>query len=256
MSSAHYIREVQYRTDGNLAARQSIYRFQNPPVRLYNRALDLAELHGTESVLDIGCGNGTYLAALVHRGHAGTVVGADMSKGMLEAARPRAGDAHLIVADAQRIPFPDATFDVALAMHMLYHVPDRALGIAELRRVTRRDGVVLVVTNSEDHFQELNDVVVELTDRPLPSSQLRFRMETAEPELRASFAQVTRHDFPSRLEVTETQPVLDYVASTRTFVDNEDAGAVLADVANRVRSVIARDGVFTITTSPGCFVCR
>jgi ubiquinone/menaquinone biosynthesis C-methylase UbiE len=247
---------VQYRTDSNLAARQSIYQFQNPRVGLYDRALDLADLQGNETVLDIGCGNGGYLATLARRGHGGVVIGADMSIGMLEAAQVRAGAAHLMVADAQRIPFPNDTFDLTLAMHMLYHVPDRALGIAELRRTTRPDGVVLVVTNSEDHFRELNEIVVELTGTQLPSGQLRFRMETAEPELRVSFEQVERHDFRSRLELNEVQPVLEYVASTRMFVGGDDRDSTLREIGDRVGAVIARDGVFTITTAPGCFVCR
>ena len=78
--------------------------------------------------------------------------GADLSPGMLHSARPLAGSDPLLVADAQALPFPCDAFDVTLAMHMLYHVPDRALAIAELRRVLRPDGVALVVTNSQRHF--------------------------------------------------------------------------------------------------------
>jgi hypothetical protein len=51
-----FLREVQYQTDANLAARQSIYAYQQPPVNLIGRVLDLAAPAGAEIVADIGCG--------------------------------------------------------------------------------------------------------------------------------------------------------------------------------------------------------
>src|SRR5437870_10163056 len=86
----------------------------------------------TESVLDVGCGNGRYLGALLGRGHRGRLCGADLSPGMLRSARANVGAAPLLVVDAQALPFGDDSFDVTLAMHMLYHVPDRSVAIAEL----------------------------------------------------------------------------------------------------------------------------
>jgi hypothetical protein len=55
-----FLRDVQYRTDANLTARQSIYAYQQPPVDLIGRVLDLAlpAGRGAEVVADIGCGNG------------------------------------------------------------------------------------------------------------------------------------------------------------------------------------------------------
>ena len=69
-TSRRYIQQ-QYGDDSNLAARQSIYAYQRPKRDLHNRSLDLAELRGDESVVDVGCGNGRYLAALRARGHRG-----------------------------------------------------------------------------------------------------------------------------------------------------------------------------------------
>ena len=57
-----YLRSVQYKTDANLSARQSIYAFQHPPVDLPARVLDLAAPAASDTVADIGCGNGRYLA--------------------------------------------------------------------------------------------------------------------------------------------------------------------------------------------------
>lgn len=57
--------------------------------------LDLAALGGSETVADADCGNGAYLAELARRGHAGPVLGIDLSAGMLHAARSRAPAAAL-----------------------------------------------------------------------------------------------------------------------------------------------------------------
>jgi cyclopropane fatty-acyl-phospholipid synthase-like methyltransferase len=74
-----YLRDVQYRTDANLAARQSMYAYQHPRLDLAAAVLGLGGLHGEETVADVGCGNGAYLAELAARGHAGPVLGMDMS---------------------------------------------------------------------------------------------------------------------------------------------------------------------------------
>jgi hypothetical protein len=52
-----FLRDVQYKTDVNLATRQSIYAYQEPPVDLARAILSLAGLSGHEVVADIGCGN-------------------------------------------------------------------------------------------------------------------------------------------------------------------------------------------------------
>jgi SAM-dependent methyltransferase len=84
-----FLRDVQYRTDANLAARQSIYAYQHPRIDLQARVIGLAAPAPGETVADVGCGNGAYLAELARRGFAGRVLGLDMSLGMLDAARVR-----------------------------------------------------------------------------------------------------------------------------------------------------------------------
>jgi ubiquinone/menaquinone biosynthesis C-methylase UbiE len=254
----------QYGNDRNLVARQSIYAFQRPVVDLWNGSLDLAGLSGDEWILDIGCGNGFWLGTLHARHHRGLVCGADLSLGMLQSARPLAGSDPLLVADAQALPFADDTFDVTLAMHMLYHVPDRALAITELRRVLRPNGVALVVTNSEAHLRQLDDLLVECARRATGVERLPirnfvlFKMEGGAEELAASFESVTAHSFESELVVDEVAPVVAYARSMSAFVADTEGqlDAALVELERRVAEIIASDGAFRITSSSGCFVCR
>src|SRR5262252_767974 len=109
---------TQYGDDQRLSARQRMWQ---TATSLIDRVLDVAQIASDAAVLDVGCGNGRYLAGLRARGHTGTLMGLDYSPGMASVARSYAPVA---VADAQALPVRDAVVDVALCAHMLYHVPD------------------------------------------------------------------------------------------------------------------------------------
>ncbi|MFC9238920.1 class I SAM-dependent methyltransferase [Streptomyces decoyicus] len=108
-------------------------------------AAGVAELGLQEGdrVLDAGCGTGRALPALrAAVGPRGTVLGADLTPEMLQAA-VRAGrnrDAALLLADVARLPLPDAALDAVFAAGLLSHLPDSAGGLSELARTVRPGG--------------------------------------------------------------------------------------------------------------------
>ena len=104
-------------------------------------------------ILDAGCGSGPLLAALCDRG--AIVTGIDKSAGMLELARRRLGDdADLQVADlGSPLPFPDDTFDDVIASLVLHYLEDWGPALAELRRVLKPGGRLIV---SVDHPFAIN----------------------------------------------------------------------------------------------------
>jgi ubiquinone/menaquinone biosynthesis C-methylase UbiE len=253
-----YLTDVQYASDANLAARQAIYEFRRPRARTAPWAIDLAALTGDEPVLDLGCGNGLYLRELDGRAHRASVIGMDLSAGMLPAARAQS-PAPLLAGDAQRLPFRADSFGCVLVMHMLYHVPDQDRALGEVRRVLRPGGVALVLTNSVRHLEELNALVDGSGgDRPFARAYERFSSESGEPELRRHFSSVERHDSRAELVITGVRPVVDYAASEWSLVAATDdaRGAVLAEVGRRVAARIASDGAFRVRVEVGCFVCR
>ncbi|MFI9388160.1 class I SAM-dependent methyltransferase [Kutzneria sp. NPDC052558] len=95
-------------------------------------------------ILDAGCGAGPLSAALRERG--AIVTGIDASAGMLAQARKRLGeDADLRVADlADPLPLPDNTFDDVVASLVLHYLEDWGPTLAELRRVLKPGGRLLV----------------------------------------------------------------------------------------------------------------
>jgi ubiquinone/menaquinone biosynthesis C-methylase UbiE len=111
-----------------------------------------AHLAAGESVLDIGCGTGTL--AIVAKGQVGAggkVFGIDASPAMVARASSKAAKAGVDVrfetAVVERLPFPDAQFDVVLSTLMLHHLPRtlRQQCAREVRRVLKPHGRVLVV---------------------------------------------------------------------------------------------------------------
>jgi SAM-dependent methyltransferase len=259
----NYLTTVQYRDDSNLAARQSIYRFQQPQIDLVATVLDLAGLAGHETVADIGCGNGKYLAALARRGHAGRLLGADLSPGMLAITRAVAPRAAVTVADAERLPLADGVADVMLAPHMLYYVPDRSAAAAEFRRVTRPGGQLLVVLNGTDHLAEFGDLAagaaaaVGLPDPGIRGEYLTYpsvTLDAGQQLLAEVFDAVERHDFFAHLVLPSAGPVARYIASMPATQAMPDPAAFTAAAVARIP--FGADGTFRVTTHPGLLICR
>jgi SAM-dependent methyltransferase len=251
-----YLRDVQYRTDANLAARQNIYAYQHPRIDLPAAVLGLAGLSGEEAVADIGCGNGAYLAELAARGHAGPVLGVDMSAGMLAAARRRAATAGLAVADATALPVRDGASDLTLAAHVLYHLPDPREAVRELRRITRDGGQVIVVLNSEDHLRDLRDAVTAARPADSPGIRAfppeRVRLDDGARLLAAEFRNVTRHDFAGELLIPDAEPVVDYVRSMISTSFHPDPGSFVAAVIRNLRR--GQPAGIRIRTHSGCLI--
>ncbi len=253
-----WLRDVQYRTEANLAARQSLYAYQHPRLDLPAWALGLAALTGTETVADIGCGNGIYLAELARRRHAGPVAGVDLSTGMLHDARGRALHAGLVAGDAVALPLRDGACDVALAMQMLDHVPGPGAAVRELRRITRPGGQVLVALNGHGHLQELRDAIsAALTEGAGGRPRIIggwLRVDDGAGLLAGEFATVARHDFTSELLIPGPQPVEGYVRSMTVAEAVPDREQLVAAVLRELRR--DRDGTIRIRTHTGCLIAR
>ena len=111
------------------------------------RLLELARRHRGGRplrVLDVGCGIGLTDRLLLP--HVSSLEGVDVSAGMVERARKANPAAAYQVYDGRTLPFADGEFDVSFAITVLHHVepPDRAPLLAEMGRVTKRDGLALV----------------------------------------------------------------------------------------------------------------
>ena len=104
---------------------------------------DLGDVAG-KRVLDYGCGHGMAAVVLARRG--ASVAGIDVSKGYLEEARRRATAnevvAEFIQADAEMLPFPDASFDAIWGSAILHHLDIQRAG-REIKRILKPGGMAV-----------------------------------------------------------------------------------------------------------------
>ena len=110
-----------------------------------------------ERFLDVGCGDGRYLAAVARDAERPPrIVGVDISERILETARAAARAAgvepELVRANAEALPFEDGAFDVVLCAQVVEHLLDPAAGVAELARVLPRSGRLVLTTDNSRNY--------------------------------------------------------------------------------------------------------
>jgi SAM-dependent methyltransferase len=290
-----FLRDVQYRTDANLAARQSIYSYQYPHIDLQGRVIDLAAPAPAETVCDVGCGNGTYLAELARRGFAGRVLGLDLSLGMLAAARERLRE----VGGLVQLRGPDAA---ASAVQVPAVHGAGSAGAAESPGIAgSRGDVALLAADAtalplRDGISDLTLALHMLYHVPDPSQALRELRRVTRPggrvvivlngpdhlrELRAVVAEVRGDEIwgqQERLRLDGGAALAgryfssvtrhDFVSELRIpgpepvadYVWSMSGTQHSADPERLVASVLSRlpaapGAVFTITTHAGCLIC-
>ncbi|MDQ0932579.1 SAM-dependent methyltransferase [Streptomyces turgidiscabies] len=212
-------------------------------------------------MVDVGCGNGRYVQRLREDRPGLALLGLDIAPGILATV-----PGQVAVADVTRLPLATGSVDAALAMHMLYHVPDIPLAVRELSRVVARDGVVIVSTNSEDDKAELDDLWQRAASDVLGTGReparfsigARFSLEKAPAFLGEEFGRVRTIELPSTVTVRDPGPVVAYLASHRAWADQYEApfDATVERARAIVTDRIARRGVFEVHCRAAVLVCR
>jgi len=207
---------AQYATETNLETRRAVWGPGPSGVDPLDLVLDtvrasLPEDRAMPDLLEVGCGTGAFAARLVEELPGVALLAVDQSPRLVELTRERGVPAQ--VQDVQHLLAPDAAYDVVLALWMLYHVPDLARGLAELRRVLRPGGRLVAVTNGDEHVatlrREAGGDVVRTT----------FSSENGESALRLHFDRVTRTDVETRASFPDRDSALGYLRSFDEDVD-------------------------------------
>lgn len=117
----------------------------------YWKTLESVDVVGA-TVLDVGCGSGMFFPEIADK--AQTIVGVDVSKKLLIKAKANAtANVHVVQADADHLPFCDATFDACFSFTVLQNMPKPAKTLQEIKRTTKKGGKI-AVTGLKKAFPE------------------------------------------------------------------------------------------------------
>jgi SAM-dependent methyltransferase len=262
-SDPQYLRDTQYKDPSNLHARIALhakYSKDAEPWYPWLAARVVWPEHG--DVLEIGCGSGLLWASIGPLLPHLRLTLTDLSEGMVSAAAERAGDlpnieiAAALACEAEHLPFDDGSFDVAVANHMLYHVPDPGQAAAELARVLRPDGVLMAATNGPRHLAAISELQMEVYGRsPHGLADRRFGKLNGAEVLGASFASVQWCEHQGVLECDDPEDIYAYVLSTSIAQESppEKLEQLRAAIGARFD---AQGGVLRTTKESGCFLAR
>jgi len=260
--------ESQYRQPDNLGLRRRTHvLYEERPVDWQRWVLGQIPWHGSERVIDVGCGDGSYIQPVLER--TATYVAGDLSYGMVHSLAGQV--AQRTNLNAQALPFVTGVADVLLANHMLYHVPEQDEAVAEFARVLRPGGWLLAATNSANNMGELRQLLVDAFQELVPNAPMEqllaqgptssFSLENGGALLQRHFQEVQRHDLPGALVFPEPQPVIDYISSgEELYAPFLPAGFAWSDamalVRKRLERHIAEHGAFRVSKLTGVFTGR
>ena len=223
MSEQEQVRE-QYATDANLRARIELHdRFSTSTLSYPRWVFDGYDFGDDADVLEVGCGNGMIWRENLDRIPPGwRLTLTDLSPGMVETARGVLGDrATYVATDVQELPFGDASFDAVIANHMLFHVEDRPRALGEIARVLRPGGQFRATTIGLEHLRRLRELVPPREGGQWEKTRERFTVEQVSKELAPFFVDVELEPYEDSLEVTELEPLLDFVRSRGDVTEEE-----------------------------------
>ena len=264
-----YLQTRQYRDASNLNARGSLHaRFGTNPYPWFRWLFDqlLVIAPADARIVEVGCGPAGLWAENLDRLPAGwRMTLTDLSEGMVTTARERlasapAGAFTIQSADIEQLPFANGEFDLAIANHMLYHVPDRPTALGELRRVLRPGGALLAATNGQDNMRELDALIASVApdarDAAWKASFRKpFTLENGGEQLAPFFDNVTITRYEDGLRVTDEAALVAYIQSIDLpgLRGPDQQAALVVEVHTHMA---ASGGVYTINKSVGVFTGR
>ena len=250
----------QYKNAKNLNDRISLHeKYSTNKQGWFNWLFNQIDFSKVNRLLELGCGNGKLWQENRIDLRNREIFLSDISEGMVEEVRNKLGsDFNCIVADAEKIPFKDSYFDSIIANHVLFYLNDLNLGLKEIDRVLKSDGIFYCSTYGKNHMKEITEIVqnfdsrINLSNRSLYDI---FGLENGEDILSKYFSNIQRMDYQDSLEITESKPLIDYIMSCHGN-QNEILGPRLNEFKEYIEELLKNNGKIVVTKQAGLFICN
>ena len=251
----------QYKNAKNLNDRISLHeKYSTNKQGWFNWLFEKIDFSKVNRLLELGCGNGKLWQEDKIDLRNREIFLSDISEGMVEEVRNKLGtDFNFIVADAEKIPFKDSYFDSIIANHVLFYLNDLNLGLKEIDRVLKSDGILYCSTYGKNHMKEITEIVQNFDSRiSLSNHSLYdiFGLENGESILKEYFFNIQRMDYKDSLEITESKPLIDYIMSCHGN-QNEILGPRLNEFKEYIEELfLKKNGKIFVTKQAGLFICK
>jgi SAM-dependent methyltransferase len=220
-----------------------------------------------KKILELGSGSGGLWADNLGRlGMRWEIVVSDISESELTKSRDRIGSRRGFSferIDAHQIPYPDDSFDVVIADHLLQRVADPESMLREMRRVLRRGGKLLVSAIGKRNLLEMEGLVFSTypcsdLERAFASADKTFSLDTGVEFLRPFFHDIRLELYSDSLVVTDGSTLVDSIyalnrlAGERTVIRESDRDLL----RGTIDGILAQRGCVRIHRDTGLFTCR
>lgn len=252
---------TQYQNATNINARIALHRdFSVNPEGWFPWLFRQMPLKPGMRVLELGCGNGAlWLENLSHIPSEISILLSDSSEGMVREVQHRLSEDQRFsfqTIDMDQIPYPDQSFDLVIANHVLFYSADLEHTLKEIRRVVKPEGTLSASTYGAKHMKEITQLVQEFNPEiRLAAENLydQFGLENGEAILKPYFGSVISRRYEDSIEISEADPLISYILSC-----HGNQNRLLLDHYKEFREFVqnkVRDG-FHITKDAGVFLAE
>ncbi|MFD3157834.1 class I SAM-dependent methyltransferase [Haloimpatiens sp. FM7330] len=253
----------QYKTAENLNSRCNLHSYNINKVDWDNWCFSKMRFPKKAKILEIGCGTGRLWSKnRQYLNKEWSITLADFSKGMLKSTKEELEELNYNFMykefDIQSIPYEDESFDVVIARHMLYLVPNIEKALFEIKRVLTRGGLFYATTNTPDAMYELNELMKKFDPKiGLSNNGMgeRFDSESGQLLLTKYFDKVKKDILSGKIVVDKAEPVVSYKASTikgSTVL----VGEKRQQLTKYIEDYIRENGNISITTGACIFEAK
>ncbi len=254
----------QYKNSSNLGDRAQLHNhYSSNSIGWFPWIYSFLNLQSGDKVLECGAGPGWLwqenLDRLPEDCH---ITVTDFSSGMVDEAKkalePSGFNFKFQIADVQDLRFADNSFDVVIANHMLYHVPQFEKAMRELSRVMKPNAVFIASTVGKGHMKEMHQFAIQAVpelEKIFETYQPNFSLENGREKLNPWFSAVEIFNYDNELQVTEVEPVAAYIYSSSIVRDLFDSHK--KQLLNQmIEKIIIEKGYFPVSTNSGLFKAK
>ena len=246
-----------YVNKDTLSTRVNIHKYSTNKYGWNNWIFDKYKLDENINILDIGCGTSDiWIGKEKELPEKINIILSDISPLLIEKAKEKLKENTKFifqVLDIQNIPFEDKKFDIIIANHMLYHVPNISKALAEVKRVLKNDGTFYATTIGKNHMREIMEIYKKYEQKVKfsYSNELSFLLDSGKDILSRYFTKIKQKRYSDTLEVADINSIMNYIVSY-----NEVPKEILDEIQQIIENEIKEKGVFKIEKDSGIYICN